>query len=122
MQELRVDEVLVACLCAGWCRTCDAYRDTFIQVAREHPSLRFMWVDIEDEADALAPFDLDLDNFPTVMVARAGELRFLGMLTPHAATLQRTIDAAQSRVQPGSVVADGAALVAVLRRIGEPIG
>lgn len=116
-----IDEGLVACLCAQWCRTCDAYRETFAAAAREHPSLRFVWVDIEDEADALAPFDLEVENFPTVLVARGDELRFLGTLTPHAATLARTIDAARSAVQPGIAVTDGAALAAVLRRVGEAI-
>jgi thiol-disulfide isomerase/thioredoxin len=122
MQDPPVAEGLVACLCAQWCRTCDSYRDTFAQAAREHPTLRFVWVDIEDEADALAPFDLDVENFPTVLVAQGDELRFLGTLTPHAATLARTIEAAQSSVQPGIEVDEGAALAAVLRRIGEAIG
>jgi len=121
MQDHPAADGLVACLCARWCRTCESYRDTFAQAAREHAALRFVWVDIEDEADALAPFDLDVENFPTVLVAQGDELRFLGTLTPHAATLARTIDAARAAVQPGIEVADGAALAAVLRRVGTPV-
>jgi len=126
MTDALADEGLVACLCAAWCRTCDSYRDTFAAAAREHPTLRFVWIDIEDEADSLAPLDLDVENFPTVLVAQGDELRFFGTLTPHAATLKRTIDAARSAVQPGIDVTDGAALgaalVRALRSMGEPIG
>lgn len=109
---------LVACLCARWCRTCESYRDTYAQAAREHPALRFVWIDIEDEADALAPFDLDIENFPTLLVAQGEALRFLGTLTPHAATLKRTIDAARTAAQPGAAVRDPAGLVRAVRGVG----
>lgn len=116
-----VQERLVACLCAGWCRTCDAYRGTFAAAAREHPGYSFVWVDIEDEADALAPFDLEVENFPTLLVAQGDELRFLGTLTPHAETLRRTIAAAQAGVQPGRAVSDAAGLVRAVRGVGAAV-
>lgn len=109
---------LVACLCAAWCGTCNEYRATFERLAREHAGLRFVWVDIEDESDALAPFDLDIENFPTVLVARGDELRFLGTLLPHAATLNRTIEAAQHAALVGMAVEQAAALVACVREVG----
>lgn len=45
----------VVCLCAAWCRTCQAYGDTLHGVMakfvpRGH-ALPARWVDIEDEAD-----------------------------------------------------------------------
>ena len=63
----------VACLCAQWCRTCDAYRDTLLGVRESmqlHPDVaaRFVWVDIEDEADLVG--DLDIEDFPTILLAR----------------------------------------------------
>ncbi len=112
---------LVTCLCAAWCGSCRDYRATFESLARERPGLRFAWVDIEDEADALAPFGLDIENFPTVLIARGGELRFLGTLLPHAATLRRTLDAAEAAVLPGAKVERPEALVAAVRAIGEPV-
>lgn len=116
------EDWLVACLCAGWCGSCRDYRATFEALARERPGMRFVWVDIEDQADALAPFDLDIENFPTVLVARGAELRFLGTLLPHAATLTRTLEAAKDAVLVTAAPARAAALSATLRAIGESIG
>lgn len=113
---------LVACLCAGWCSACREYRATFEQLARAHPDMRFVWVDIEDESDALSPFDLDIQNFPTVLVARGAELRFLGVLQPQSAALSRTLQAAQRSALAGQQVADPSALVACVRSVGTTIG
>lgn len=85
----------VACLCAAWCRTCDDYRSAFTEVARAHPSARFVWIDIEEHSDVLGE-DLDVENFPTVALLRGAELRFFGTLLPHAATLDRMVAAALS--------------------------
>jgi thiol-disulfide isomerase/thioredoxin len=91
--------LLVACLCAAWCRTCEAYRPLFDAVAQDHPGHRFVYVDIEDEADRL-PAELDVDDFPTLLIAQGETLRFLGPLTPEAATLQRLLVAAESGALP----------------------
>jgi Thioredoxin len=89
---------LVACLCARWCNTCEAYRVTFAQVAAQmtaqHPALRFVWVDIEDEADTLGDAALEVENFPTLMLLQHSRPRFFGTLLPHASTLSRTLTAA----------------------------
>ncbi|HUP06161.1 MAG TPA: thioredoxin family protein [Caldimonas sp.] len=89
---------LVACLCAAWCRTCDEYRPTFEAVSRANPDMRFAWIDIEDDSDALGPLALEVEDFPSVLVARGGEVRFYGALLPHAETLARTIAAARHAV------------------------
>jgi thioredoxin 1 len=109
---------LVACLCAAWCGTCRDYRTVFAGQAAARPDMRFVWVDIEDESDALAPFDLDIENFPTVLVARGDELRFLGTLLPHAATLARTVDAAREAMLVGRPADWGRGLVARVREVG----
>ena len=83
--------VLVVCLCADWCGVCRDYRSRFEQVATRFPEVKFLWMDVEDEADLLYP--LDIDNFPTVLVAVGDEPRFLGPLTPHVDTLDRLIRA-----------------------------
>ena len=113
---------LIACLCAAWCGSCRDYRVSFEALARERPGMRFVWVDIEDEAYALAPFDLDIENFPTVLIARGEELRFFGTLLPQPATLIRTLEAAAAAALRGQPVEHPEALVARLREIGEPLG
>lgn len=79
----------VVCLCAEWCGACREYRPLFAQVAKEHPGLRFAWVDIEDHAD-LAD-DFDVETFPTILIAGADGTRFVGPMLPHAGTLARML-------------------------------
>jgi thioredoxin 1 len=94
--------VHVACLCAAWCRTCDGYAPVFQQVLQglrtEHPALVLHWIDIEDEAELLG--DLDIETFPTIVVADAAAVRFAGPLTPQPETLQRLLRAVLSVPSP----------------------
>ena len=83
----------VACLCAAWCRTCDEYRPLFAQLQADFPLAQFRWVDIEDEADLVDP--IEVDNFPTLLIATHGQARFFGFITPHIETLRRLIQAQQ---------------------------
>lgn len=77
------DDLQVVVLCAAWCRTCDEYRDVLASL----PGLPATWVDIEDEADRVEP--LDIETFPTVLIARRGQPVFFGPLTPQAGVLDR---------------------------------
>lgn len=61
--------LLVACLCAEWCGTCRDYRAAFDQLADAHPDACFAWIDIETHADRLD--DLDVENFPTILIEDA---------------------------------------------------
>lgn len=79
----------VACLCAQWCGTCRDYREVFAQAEREFPQARFRWIDIEDEADLVG--GVDVENFPTLLIARGEEVLFFGTVLPHAATLLRLV-------------------------------
>ncbi|GAB4396203.1 MAG: thioredoxin family protein [Rhodoferax sp.] len=88
-------ELWAVCLCAQWCTTCAAYAHTFAQV-RHHlaPAFghaRFVWIDIEDDADLIDP--LDVENFPTLLVSRGAQALFFGPLTPQPETLQRLLQA-----------------------------
>lgn len=85
----------VACLCAAWCTTCQAYAATFAQVARAHPGAHFVWIDIEDHSDALGDEALDIENFPTLMLLQGDTPLFFGTVLPHAATLSRMVQAAE---------------------------
>ena len=80
---------LVACLCAQWCLTCGTYRSVFEALAAEMPQVRFVWVDIEDEADLVDP--IEVENFPTLLIGVGSELRFFGTVMPHAETLKRMV-------------------------------
>ena len=89
------EPLLVACLCAQWCRTCDAYLDT-LAATRDamrlgHPgaAMRFVWVDIEDESELVG--DLDIEDFPTLLLARGDRVLFFGPVLPHAQTLDRLV-------------------------------
>jgi len=113
---------LVACLCAAWCRTCDEYRPTFESIARSHPDMRFAWIDIEDDSDALGPLALEVEDFPSVLVAREGEVRFYGALLPHTATLARTIDAARRAVLTPPVDGLDESRTRHLHEVGERVG
>lgn len=111
------DPLLVACLCAAWCTTCDAYRPMLTAVAAQHPGMRFAWIDIEDDADALGDDALDIETFPTVMVLRGGQPLFHGTLLPHAGTLLRLLDS----LQAGATAAGSAvppAMAAAVWRLG----
>jgi thioredoxin 1 len=85
----------VVCLCAQWCGTCRDYRAVFDQLARAHPAVRFVWIDIEDDAEVAG--DLDVETFPTLLLAEGQVARFLGPLLPQAAVLSRLLESLQSR-------------------------
>ena len=85
--------LLVACLCAAWCRTCDDYRPNFDALAREFASeARFVWVDIEDDEDALG--GVDVVDFPTLLIAHGDHVHFFGPVLPHAQTARQLVQRA----------------------------
>ena len=86
-----VSEGFVAlCLCAEWCGTCREYREAFENLAASLPEVRFRWLDIEDEAERMG--DLDVENFPTLLVARDDVVLFFGTMLPHIGHLERLIE------------------------------
>ena len=83
-------ELRVTCLCAEWCTSCREYRSGFDGLAVGLPQVRFRWLDIEDEAEALG--DLDVENFPTLLIGRAGLVLFYGPMLPQHKHLRRMIE------------------------------
>jgi thiol-disulfide isomerase/thioredoxin len=71
---------VVACLCAAWCDTCNTYRRKFAELASMHPEQRFVWIDIEDQAEFVG--DLDIDNFPTLLMQHDDVVSFFGTTLP----------------------------------------
>ena len=81
--------MLVACLCADWCGACREYKPLFDSLARKFPNVRFLWVDVEDEADLIDP--IEVENFPTILIAKGDAPLFFGTVLPHVETLERLI-------------------------------
>ena len=79
----------VACLCADWCGVCRGYRAGFEAAARRHPDVEFLWVDVEDESDVMG--DVDIETFPTLLIARGAEVRFFGSTLPSADQIDRLL-------------------------------
>jgi thioredoxin 1 len=80
---------LIACLCAAWCDTCEAYKAPFAELAKTHPDKCFAWIDIEDQADLIG--DVDIENFPTILIEHADTTLFFGTMLPDTAQLARLI-------------------------------
>lgn len=104
----------VACLCAAWCGVCREWLPAFTQQARAHPHMRFSWVDVEDEDEAMG--DVDIETFPTLLVARGGQVLFLGPIPPSASQFARMLATLQARPRPAPALPEGAdALLGRLR-------
>ena len=98
------DALWLACLCAGWCRTCDAYEPVLREVAAafeaHFPGLRTRWIDIEDEAELVG--EIEVQTFPTLVVVDATGVRFFGPLTPQPETLRRLLRSTLDEWRPGA--------------------
>jgi thioredoxin 1 len=82
----------VVCLCAQWCGTCREYRSVFDSLQEMYPEIECVWVDVEEYADMLS--DLDIENFPTLLVYRGSEVVFWGAIFPllqHVVSLVRSL-------------------------------
>lgn len=82
--------MVVTCLCAMWCDVCRSYREGFFMLAARFPQARFVWLDVEDDADPLC--ELEVEDFPTIVVERDGARLFCGALPPQHAHLERLIE------------------------------
>ena len=91
----------VACLCAAWCGVCRDWQPLFLEQARAHPHMRFAWVDVEDEDDAMG--DVDIETFPTLLIARGAEVLYLAPIPPSAKQFARLLATlqAQPEAAPG---------------------
>lgn len=110
----------VICLCADWCGTCRGWRSDLAAEAALHPSVGFAWVDIEDEADAVG--DMDIETFPTLLIAHGDQVRFLGPVLPHASAIGRLLESLRADDRGIAVPPEAAPLLARLRAAGlEPV-
>lgn len=109
-------EQWVICLCAQWCGACREWRALFEQAAEAHPDLRFGWVDVEDEAAAMG--DVDIETFPTLLVADGGRPLFFGPVQPSAPQLSRLLASLlREGAAPSSVTAETSMLLTRLSSV-----
>lgn len=118
MSEEKSDATFwVACLCAQWCGVCRDWRAAFEEQARAHPQLAFAWVDVEDEAEAMG--EVDIETFPTLLVARGDQALFLGPIPPSGGGLARLLATLQD--QSGATPGLGKEAAPLLRRLRERV-
>jgi len=86
---LNSDLSVIACLCAAWCDTCTQYRSVFQELSLKHPDKHFVWIDIEDQADTLG--DIDVENFPTLLIQQGDAVAFYGTVLPDMQLADRLI-------------------------------
>ena len=81
--------LLVACLCATWCKTCTEFRGTFDKLAASNADARFGWLDVEDDSALVG--DIEIENFPTLAVFRGDKPLFYGVTMPQEGVVARTL-------------------------------
>lgn len=101
------------CLCAQWCRVCGEYRLLFDALGQELAHTRFVWVDVEDEDELVG--ELEVETFPTLLIADGTQARFLGPLLPQAPVLARLL--ASLRAAPAGSAPVSALAQAVFERV-----
>ena len=99
----------VVCLCAAWSGVCRQYEVDFRALQQQFPQVRFVWLDVEDEEELVG--DLDVETFPTLLIAHQDRPMFLGPLLPQIKVLERLLASLQEAqaASPG-LPAEAAAL------------
>ena len=90
--------IAVISLCAAWCDTCNDFRSGYELLAQSRPDVIFVWLDIEDDAEAVG--DVDVENFPTLAIFRGTQPLHFGVSLPHPPSIGRLIDALAAQRQP----------------------
>ncbi len=111
MNERPRHDWTVICLCAQWCGVCSEWRAAFDQTAAAHPDVRFAWVDVEDEAEAMG--DVDIETFPPLLIAQGETPRFFGPVQPSGTQVTRLL--ASLRAEPGALADASEARTLLLR-------
>jgi len=84
------NELVVAALCVSWCSTCTEFRAAFDALAAQRPAVRFVWLDVEDDAELCG--DVEVANFPTILAFRGERILHYGITVPLIGVVARLID------------------------------
>lgn len=82
-------EIRVICLCAAWCSVCRDFIETYRSAQEGDPNVVYELLDIEDDVERLG--EVEVENFPCVLVGAQGEPVFFGAIAPNRASLERLI-------------------------------
>lgn len=85
---------LVACLCAAWCDTCEVYKKAFLGLSKLHTDKCFAWIDIEDQSHLVD--EIDIENFPTILIQYNDKILFLGTVLPDTQQIHRMLQSLQA--------------------------
>ncbi|MFA9274690.1 MAG: thioredoxin family protein [Candidatus Aquirickettsiella gammari] len=99
--KLKDSQWLISCLCAAWCDTCQSYRKSFDDLRKLHPDKCFAWIDIEDHANLID--DLDIENFPTILIEYEYKVLFLGTMLPDANLVHRLVKSYEETIQKNGI-------------------
>lgn len=80
---------IVACFCAHWCGACRGWRPAFESLSDQYPDIVFLWIDIEDHAELLG--DLDIENFPSLLIQYGDIVNFFGCIHPEPVVVERLL-------------------------------
>lgn len=61
----------------------------FDQLKQAQPGHRYRWIDIEDDAELIG--DVDVETFPTLLLAHHGQVLFAGPVLPRLTDVQRLL-------------------------------
>ena len=92
------ERIVVVTLCAAWCDTCTQFRTALERIADARREMTFVWLDIEDDSAVCG--DIDVENFPTLVVYRGTTPIHFGVSLPQEGTVARLIDALAARAIP----------------------
>lgn len=96
----------IACLCADWCGTCRDWQPVLARWAASQPDIHVLWVDIEDEADWLDTLGVDIETFPTLLLAQHERALFLGPVVPQVASVTRLLTRPIEPTHTGTALPD----------------
>jgi thioredoxin 1 len=96
-------------LCAAWCGVCNQWRSAFEELAQANSGVTFTWVDIEDEAETVG--EVEVETFPTLLIARGTQPQFFGPVLPSAAQCQRLLASLRSSPEAAAPAADAVGLL-----------
>ena len=95
LSALQSQQWVAACLCAAWCGTCGEFRERFTLLAQRFPAWQFVWIDVEDQAAVVG--ELDIDNFPTLLVQQQDGVHFFGTILPDLHLAERLLQSLQEQ-------------------------
>lgn len=111
LQTAPAPALVVVSFCAAWCGTCREFQAVLDELAPRHPGVVFAWIDIEDDAELAG--DVDVDNFPTLAIYRAGVPLHFGVTLPQAHVVAQLLRAGEAATAPLAGIPDA------VRALGE---